>query len=154
MCELLISVRANLCGDKDENGARPLELAAKNGFDKIVELICATAQSKDPMALSQGLFATHATGALLRAAEEGHSSVCRVLLAHKANPRASCEVLGHRGGSALMLAANQLNVEVLRSLLDHQANPDVVTAGGHSALQLWLAASQQRVSEQPSLNRR
>lgn len=74
--------------------------------------------------------------ALLYAAFEGKTVICKFLLEKGAN----IDALAPNGASALMLAARQGHLETVRLLLWEHADPKIRTAEGITALQWALKA--------------
>lgn len=62
--------------------------------------------------------------ALMRASQEGHSGIVRILLEKGANPNAKIRSEGCLGFTALMFAAQNGHDDIVRMLQDKEVSPD------------------------------
>ena len=81
--------------------------------------------------------------ALLYAAFEGHTDVCRFLLAKGAEIDAQAP----NGATALMIASRQGHLETVRLLLWEDSDPQIRTDSGATALQWALKAGNSEIAK-------
>lgn len=117
----LLTKGANV-NTKDETGATPLILAARNGHNAIMRVLIANGANLDAQD-------TDGHTALMQATKKGNGTSAKILLDSGANPNAQ----NHSGQTALMLSADRNRNYIAKTLLKKGADVSIRDENGNTA---------------------